>query len=270
VDGSNLLIFLTNLWKSSIMFFYDNGQIWVHSVPNRPALDVISAGFMFVGIIYFVKKYIQSREWEDLSLLAAVPILMMPSILSIAFPDENPSLNRSGGAIVPVFIIAAVGCYEFFKVLFNKKEAAVKRAVLSILLIVLVSFSLYQNYDLVFNQYSEQFLANAWNTSEIGGMIADFVTEGNSPDNAFVVPYPYWVDTRLVGINAGFPGKDYALWPEDFNLSLMFTGNKLFILNPVDSAGLELLKSMYPGGREEIFYSKTPDKNFIMYSTSGQ
>ena len=40
LEGSTGLIFLGNLWKSLVMFFYDNGQIWVHSIPHRPALDM--------------------------------------------------------------------------------------------------------------------------------------------------------------------------------------------------------------------------------------
>jgi hypothetical protein len=35
--GNPLWIFLQNFWKAMTMFFYDNGEIWVHSVPDRPA-----------------------------------------------------------------------------------------------------------------------------------------------------------------------------------------------------------------------------------------
>ena len=35
VEGSKWMIFLNNFWKASMMFFYENGQIWVHSVINR-------------------------------------------------------------------------------------------------------------------------------------------------------------------------------------------------------------------------------------------
>lgn len=268
VEGSTFLLFINNLWKSTIMFFHDNGQIWVHSIPNRPALDFISAGFLFVGIIFVIKRYITYRKWEDMALLIAVPVLMLPSTLSLAFPNENPSLNRTGGAIVPIFIIAAIGFYECVKGIFNKKESKFGRIVLSILLVAVLSFTLIQNYNLVFDEYADQFLAGAWNTSEIGQSIADFVAEGNPYDNAFVIPYPHWVDTRLVGINAGFPWKDYAVDAEDLKSTLGIEGNKLFILKPEDSGSLLLLETLYPKGHEEIYYSKTANKNFIMYKTS--
>ena len=109
-------------------------------------------------------------------------------------------------------------------------------------------------------------MANALNTSEIGSVISQFVDKGNSPDNAFVIPYPYWVDTRLVGINAGFPKKDYALWTEDLKTTLDIEGNKLFILMPQDRKALDTLKLLYPEAEEEFYYSKISGKNFIIIS----
>lgn len=265
VKGSALLVFLDNFWKSSVMLFFRNGQIWVHSIPNRPALDMISAVFFFVGLIFIFRRYIKFRDWEGLALLLAIPILMLPSSLSLAFPRENPSLNRSGGAIVPVFIIAALGFYQVMRVLFLKDSKKLTKILLSILLIIMLSISLIQNYDLVFRQYAQQFLGNAWNTSEIGQVIADFIAAGNSADNAFVVPYAHWVDTRLVGINAGIPRKDYALWPEDLGQTTKIEGNKLFILKPEDTSSLDELICLYPDGYDEVYYSKTSGKNFVMY-----
>ena len=34
--------------------------------------------------------------------LLSIPLLMLPSILSLAFPDENPALNRAAGDLTPV------------------------------------------------------------------------------------------------------------------------------------------------------------------------
>ena len=268
VEGSKWMIFLNNFWKASMMFFYENGQIWVHSVINRPALDLVTAAFFFLGLVYIIKRYVKFHQWEDMALLVAIPVLMLPSTLSLAFPEENPSLNRSGGAIVPVFIMAAMGAYQFGKGVFIKHGHKLLRMVIIAVVILSFVFTLYQNYDLVFNQYAEQFRVNAWNTSEIGEVIKEFVAQGNPYENAFVVPYAHWVDTRLVGINAGIPWKDYALWSDDFVQTLKFSGNKLFILKPDDTNSLEILKTYYPDGQQTIYYSQTTGKNFILYSVS--
>ena len=91
------------------MPFWDNGETWVTSVTGRPALDMVTAVLYFLGSLMVLIRYIRQRHWIDLFLLVMVPLLMMPSILSLAFPNENPSLNRSDGAIIPVFILAGIG-----------------------------------------------------------------------------------------------------------------------------------------------------------------
>jgi hypothetical protein len=120
-----------------------------------------------------------------------------------------------------------------------------------------------QNYDLVFNQYREEYDLNAWNTSELAAEIQRFHQEGGDMQNAFVVPYPYWVDTRLVGINAGLPRKDYALWPEDFGNVVQEAGSYLFILKPEDVGNVAALQSLFPNNTLYTYISEIPGKNFI-------
>ena len=266
INGSILMIFLSNLWKSLIMVFYKNGVVWVNSIPDRPALDVVSAIFFLFGLVILIKQYGKTKSWEEICLLISIPILMLPSIMSLAFPQENPALNRSGGAIVPIFIIIGNGFYHFTKIIQENKEKLISRLIAGTIPITLLTISLFQNYNLVFLKYANHFMENALNTSEIGSVISRFVEKGNSPDNAFVIPYPYWVDTRLVGINAGFPKKDYALWIEDLKTTKDIEGDKLFILIPQDRKALDTLKLLYPEAEEEFYYSKIPGKNFIIVS----
>jgi hypothetical protein len=75
------------------MFFWDNGKIWAHSVMNRPALDLVSAALFLPGVTLMLARYGRQRDWRDIFLILSIPLLMMPSILSLAFPQENPSLT---------------------------------------------------------------------------------------------------------------------------------------------------------------------------------
>ncbi len=266
IDGSVLLIFLKNLWKSLIMVFYKNGVVWVNSIPNRPALDIVSAVFFLNGLVIEIRRIARKRSWEDISFVVSIPILMMPSVLSLAFPQENPALNRSGGAIVPIFLIIGIGFFQFIKMLIKNNGIILSKIFAGSIAFIFLGISLLQNYDLVFSKYADQFMENAWNTSEIGSVISQFIEAGNSPDNAFVIPYPHWVDTRLVGINAGYPKKDYALWTEDLKTTLDIQGEKLFILMPQDRIALDKIKLLYPAAEEEFYYSKVSGKNFIIVS----
>ena len=82
-------IFFQNFYNALTMFFYSDGNTWVHSIPFRPALDYITAPLYFVGSMIVFLRYIKHRNWEDLFLILAVPMLLLPSVLSLAFPEEQ-------------------------------------------------------------------------------------------------------------------------------------------------------------------------------------
>lgn len=263
-------LFFSNLWKAMIMFFWDNGRIWVHSVIGRPALDVVTAALFFLGMLLLILRYIRQRHWADLWLLVSIPLLMMPSILSLAFPDENPSLNRTGGAIIPVFIVAAIALESFLAGFYSRMKNSLFKAVPVLIGVILFCVSAAQNYDLVINQFERQFMAGALNTSEIGQVIRGFSESVGDPDSAYVVPYPYWVDTRLVGINAGYPLKDFALWPKDFPTTLSNKGTKLFVLKPEDQESLRQLNELYPDNVSWLYHSRREGKDFYLFFVPGK
>jgi hypothetical protein len=273
-------IFLSNVWNALRMFNFDDGQIWVHSVTQRPALDVISALLFVFGFILVLVRYIRKRHWLDLFLLVSIPLLQLPSTLSIAYPAENPALNRAGGAYIPTFILAALALDGLItavglgKPALNRSEG--RRAIVSWgLLFLLLVGSVRQNYDLVFRQYYQSFRLGSWNSSDMGKVIQDFEKDHGSQyvNNIWIVPFPYWVDTRLPGVWAGIPNRDMAMWPENLPSTVEFKGPKLFMVkaNTEDPAGndqasLDVLKSLYPNGELRMFDSDVPGHDFWIYT----
>jgi 4-amino-4-deoxy-L-arabinose transferase-like glycosyltransferase len=264
LPGPALLIFLKNLWNASVMFFWSDGNVWVHSVTNSPALDVISAALFFLGSVLLFVRYIRRRTWQDFFLLLSVPLLMMPSILSLAFPDENPALNRAAGALIPVFIIVAIALDGLMSTIEVHLPARSGANYAWGMAIFLVFISAMLNYDLVFNQYARSFQLSAWNTSEMGQVIRDFGTLYGGTNNAYVVPYPYWVDTRLVGMIAGDTTRDFAIQPDQIATTLNSPQPKLFLLNPQDETDLNLLRQRFPQGIASNYASKV-GKDFYIY-----
>lgn len=270
LPGPAWQIFLSNTWKAMIMFFYDNGEIWVHSIPHRPALDYVTGALFAIGIVLLFARYVKRRKWWDLFLLVSIPLLMMPSILSLAFPAENPSLNRTSAAIIPVFIIAGIAFENIIQNLYKRLSSFTGKSLSLLLGIVLLAWCSILNYNLVFTQFKDQFMAGAWNTSEIGKVIRGFADSVGSENSAYVVPFPYWVDTRLVGINAGFPTKDYALWPDQFEQTLSESQTKLFILKEEDNEDLKLLQDMYPNGTVKLFDNPREGKDFWIFTVPAE
>jgi hypothetical protein len=265
LPGPAWKIFLGNLWNALTMFFWQDGNTWVHSIPGRPALETVSAALFFIGLILVIVRYIRRRSWVDLFMLVSIPLLMLPSILSLAFPIENPSLNRTGGAIIPVFLIIGIGLDEILTSLRTRLPRRTGTAAAWMAAILLVGWSAAANYDLVFNQYYQQYQQASWNTTEIGRVIRGFADSVGSGDSAWVVAYPYWVDTRLVGINAGYPAKDYAIDVDQIPSTVGDHRAKLFIVNEQDQKALTELRSVYPRGSLSEYTSAVPGKNFLLY-----
>jgi len=209
-------------------------------------------------------RYIRKRKWTDLLLLISIPILMLPSILSLAFPSENPSLNRTGGAIIPVFILigfAMESIYSAVRKTMGNSGPLLAGGLTAIMLFVSAS----QNYDLVFNQYRTNFDNASWNSSQIGQVMADFIDTWGNEESAFVIGYPHWVDTRLVGINAGTPERDYGIAIEQIPDTRGLANPKQFAVNFNDTPALEALMSNYPNGVIRLVPSAIPGREFYIF-----
>jgi hypothetical protein len=194
----------------------------------------------------------------------------MPSILSLAFPAENPALNRTAGAVIPVFLIVAMAFDGFFTGIVKQMTSNSGKVFIWGIASILILVSCLQNYDLVFVKYDQQFRLGAWNSSEMGKVIRAFADSTGSLETSYVVPYPYWVDTRLVGINAGDPMHDYAIWPDQFANTVDDPRAKLFIIHPDDKDDINLLSNLYPQGALSTYHSKTEGKNFLIFAVPSQ
>ena len=262
LPGPAWQIFLSNLYKGLLMFNWDDGVIWVHSVQNRPALDMFTAVLFLLGVAFLITRYIRQRDWRDLTLLSSIPVLIMPSVLSLAYPIENPALNRAGGASVTVILIAALALDG----LVSSFGSGMKRQVIAYgLVAVLFSGVAYSNYDIVFNKFEAKYAEAAWNTSEMGRVISDFRTDYGQTDRVWIVPFPYWVDTRLPGVWAGIPDRDFALWQDHLSESLAYPAPKMFIYWNTDTETERILKELYPQGEITRYTSAVPNKDFFIF-----
>lgn len=264
INGPAWRIFFSNLWRALTMFSWNNGEVWVISVMGRPVLDWVSGGLFHLGVVVLAIRYAWHRHWRDLLILLSIPVLMLPSILSFAFPAENPCLNRTAGAIIPVFLIigfALDGVIRSLETSFARFGNRLGWALLTGLLAI----SAIQNYDLVFNQYRSFYDQASLNTSEMGAIMASYSTWSGDPDTVHLVGYPYWVDSRLVAINAGYPTLDPGILPESLPDVAGDQRAQLFILHPYDTEGVAALNLLYPDGTLRNYDSQMDGKDFLLF-----
>jgi 4-amino-4-deoxy-L-arabinose transferase-like glycosyltransferase len=264
--SSNLIgVFFSNTWNAITMPFWNDGTTWVNSVTERPALDVVTAALYFIGLVVVIIRWIQKRNWQDLFMLLAIPALMLPSILALAFPIENPTLSRAGGAIVPIIMIVAIGFQSLLQSLWRKCSSLSGKVLVVLLTLVLVFLSCRQNYDLVFNQYNTAYANATWNTKQIGDVCKGYIDSEGEPDTCYIVSVPYWVDTRLVSMIAGYPTLDNAIWPDDISKTTDDPRGKMFIVRSDDKDTMEILKKLYPAGFSKEHISSIAGRSFIAY-----
>jgi len=264
LPGPAWQIFLSNLWNALTMFAWDNGEVWVISVTHRPSLDVVSAALFYIGVVLLFVRYIRKRNWLDIFTLISIPVLMLPSILSLAFPAENPSLNRTAAALVPVFLVVGLALDWLMGAVEKGLGGSFGKKTAWAMSIFLLLWTSWQNYDLVFNQYQRTYELSSWNTSELGKVILSFRNLYGNSDNAYVIGYPHWVDSRLVGMNAGDPTRDYAIPPDQIAATLSDSRPKMFLVNLEDQPSLDLLRQLFPQGNLSTYPSKV-GKDFYIY-----
>ena len=259
-----LPVFFSNLWNGLLMFNVNDGNIFVNSVAQRPALDVVTGALFIFGLILLLAR----RRFTDLVLVAAVLTLILPSVFSLAYPDENPALNRAGGALVPVFVIVGMTLDGLLTRLAVGLNRAGEGVIVAGVVGILFAASAVQNYDLVFHQYREQYDRVVWRTSEMGEVISEF---GN-PERVWIVPYEQWVDTRLPGLWAGIPNRDFGIPRERLSDTLQLPAPKLFLFkaSPLsadfdDTATMEALQKLYPRGELTLHESDPRWQSFWIY-----
>jgi len=263
LPGPAWQIFLSNLYKGLLMFNWDDGDIWVHSVTHRPALDLVTASLFALGVFLLVVRYIRRRDWRDMLLLVSIPVLIMPSVLSLAFPGENPSLNRTGAAAVPVILIGAVAL-DWFVSAFGSER---KRQFIGYgVTLALLASSAYFNYNLVFDQFRESYTRSTWNTSELAKVLGDFRDKHGQLDTAWIVPFPHWVDTRLPGVWLGIPNRDFAMWRDQLPGTLDYPAPKLFMFWNLDAETENVLRELYPQGKLSRYTSAVEGKRISFFT----
>ena len=262
--------FLENEWNSLRMFSWTHDTAWLVGPAGQPALDWIMAAAFLLGVAFLVYRYARYRNWSDLFLLIAVPVLLLPSTLALAFPIENPSLHRSGAAIPIVFLIVALPLKLLVehsqKVMSGRRGTLIGAGLIGALLF----FSAQNNWDIVFVNYAQQYKDSVQNASELGALVRAWAESTGSYDTVIVRAYPYWVDTRAVGIYAGQFGWDnVVLEPDKLGDWATDPRPKLYILHRHDAESIALLRQIYPQGKLAYRASSFHDKDFVTFFVPG-
>lgn len=260
LQGNPLSLFLKNFGTALGILNWSNRTSWVDGIANRPALDIISAVLFIAGLVALVKRTAVEKTPQFISLLVLLPVLLLPSVMSLAFPMENPSLSRAYVLAIPTFIVVSYGGVFLFE---NMKIIPQKMRLFLFGLVLLLILG--SQYQLIHWVYPENFRQNAWNAKEMSESILKFKDTYGQDAQAWVVGHPHWVDERAVAIMANIPVESLKLDMTSMESLEKTSGTKLFILNVDAQEAISQLKTHFPNGVESLFQSQQAGKNFMTF-----
>ncbi|MDQ4076997.1 MAG: hypothetical protein M3220_12215, partial [Chloroflexota bacterium] len=279
VNGSVLEVFLLNVRNAALMFHVRGDEVWVNTLPYDPVLDRITGTFFLLGV--GIVLWVALRRWRavDLTFLLSLPILLLPSILALAWPRENPSVVRAGGALPIIMIMAALPLHAVLssilgpvtttRLLHSRIPTRLRHASHSVALLalpLLFAAVAYLNARVYFGPYAREYDRKSWNSSEVAQIILEHEEQIGGVEHAYVQSWPHWIDTRNVAFNLGYPCWNSVLFDTHYliNPYTLPSEPHMVILNPEDHKTLTLLEHFWSGATVERFDSRVPGKEFVV------
>ena len=247
LPGHPLAIFLDNLKHASLMFNYRGGVAWLHSVPHDPVFDYVTGASFFLGAVYALYRLLAHRERIYGLLLVILFVALLPSTLSIAFPIENPGITRAGMALPIAALIAAFPVGILVRTTRRLLPPAAAAIALTLVLVPLGVHAGQLNFQRYFVDFARSYKLSSQNSLEVARAINGFAASAGDKQDAWLVVWPHWVDTRLVALEIGQP-----LWSNDIDTIATarehdaVPGPRLYVLSIHDTESQAALTAWYP------------------------
>ena len=254
--------FARNLGNMAVAFNWRGDSGWVNAVREAPFLDPASSALFLSGVLITCALFARgSRRW--LLPLASLFILTLPSTLSVKFPNENPSVNRSIAVAPVVFVIAAVPLAMLTRS--SKKLGSSLRFSALAGIAALLALSVQTSYTRYFVDYDRQYDALVEHTMQIAHTIEAYRQKGVPLARSYVLN-PAWLDPRNIAFELGDPAwaGTNEIAPGSYPPRLD-PRPLLFVFRANDFRGLRALRQIYPGQSERVVRQSHPDRNFGVY-----
>jgi len=265
IQGNPLEIFLNNNWRAFGMFNLRGDAVWVAALPGKPAVDFLLGACFFAGIVYAAYRLLRYREYPFALMFVALLVLWLPSTLALAFPDENPSVVRTGGIAPFVMIFAALPLTLWRRQFARLGAKAFGAGVVGLVLLAIAV----TNYDLYFVRYDDQYRRAAWNSTAIAQTLREFAVSHDDWEHIYIMSAPHWVDYRAVGIHLdNFDFRSHLVEnTEQLERQARDPAPKLYALKAEDWDSVRQLKKLYPDGEVVQVESQTPGREFMVFYT---
>lgn len=259
-----LRVFAMNNLMAALAFNVRGDSSMVNAERWAPFLDTASGAAFLLGTLLAVRMVVAERNVRWLILLASFPILFLSSTLAISFPIENPSVNRAGPVLPVAFALVGLGAGRLALIAFQHGQRST-RVLSGVVLLGGLALAVPENYERYFVRFDMQYRDFVWNTKEIARAVRPELGQGLTLDRVYAMEWPYWFDTRNLGIMLGD-----IRWAERHTLTERQPipdpgqGNLLLIIHPDDRRRIEEINRRFPGASVRRISAEQPGKDFVL------
>ncbi len=263
LEDRPLSIFGRNLVHMAQAFHWKGASTWTVLTQYDPFLDAV-AGALLLGGVVLALRLLWGGAWRWAWLFPALFLLTLPSTLALAYPDENPSLNRAETAAPIVFLAVGLAYVYLWRGVWRERLAL--KAAGSAALLAAAAASIRNDAVDYFVRLGRSYDAVIDHALEVAAVFRDYQKKGIPLSQQYLLATDFWIDARNVALDLG----DLA-WVDAHNVApphvpAGLTARPLvFVYRPNDTTRLELLHRLYPGGTERIYPQSYADKNFGVY-----
>ena len=247
LPGDPLTLFLDNIKNASLMFNYRGDIDWTYNVPFTPAFDYVTGACFFLGTVYALYRLLAHRERIYGYLLVFLFVALLPSILSLAFPVENPAIRRTSMALPIAALLAALPVGLLMQSARRLLPSGTAVIALMLVLVPLGGHIWWINHQNYFVDFARQYKITSQNGLEVARVINGFADSAGDTQDAWMKNWPHWVDYRIVAVEIGQPR--WSNFIDDIAAARehdVATGPRLYVLSTNDHESHNSLVTWYP------------------------
>jgi hypothetical protein len=254
-----LAIFVRNVGNMLLAFDWKGASTWVILRPFEPFLDVVTGALLVAGVVLLLARIVGgSTRWAIVAV--SFFVLTLPSTLSLAFPDENPSVNRTGTAVPVVFLVAALPVTE----LITRRQGRTASVAAALGVAALLGYSVYDNYRDYFVAFHDSYERFVDHSLAMAHTLDEYRKQGVPLDHMYLLGTAYGVDGRNIAFELDDPSWASRQIVQPGNPPAVTKLRPLVFLFAPGSPEIAVLRSTYPG-TERIVPQSAPDRNFGVY-----
>ena len=262
LPGTPAALFAGNLGRMALAFHYRGDQAWINTVVEEPFLDPVTGALFLGGLLVAGVKVIRgSGRWAVV--LISLFVLTLASTLALAFPVENPGINRAAVALPSVLVLAALPAAWLVRK--ARETGRGGRLAVGLTLAGLGGLSLQQNYESYFVRFRDEQVTILEPTLDLVRVMREYRDERGVPyDNAYLLNSSSWIDGRCIDFEIGDP-----LWsgphdvPPGRPVPFILDRPLLFFVHQSDLARREQLKADFPRGEEKLVDAAFPGPQLL-------